>query len=236
MRTLGRSDKPSAFDVRLILLTSQLVATLMVLALVAGNVNKLIGFAVVWSVTFRWFSLRELLWYLGACTLFSIMDIMSVRQGVFGFSQPDLAGLPVWEFFMWGFLVLHILRMLNGPVPKSNLRLVLPLTIVFALPFSTIADPTLLLAGSGGALALALFFFHERWDWIYVGYALVLGVMFEYVGVWSGQWVYPGNVPGGVPIWFMTMWGGIGLFTRRLVLPTMSGPPKKLDLNSGPSR
>jgi len=39
--------------------------------------------------------------------------------------------------------------------------------------------------------------------------------------VHSGQWGYPGNPPGGVPLWFITMWGGIGLFMRRLIVPIL---------------
>jgi hypothetical protein len=154
--------------------------------------------------------------------LFSVMDFMAVRHGVFQFLQPDIAGLPFWEFFMWGFVVLHVLRTLDGPAPANNLRLVLPLVMVFALPFATVTDPVLLLATSGAALALALGFFHDRWDWIYVAYAVFIGALFEYVGVWSGQWVYPGNPPGGVAFWFVTMWGGIGLFVRRLVVPFLA--------------
>ena len=69
------------------------------------------------------------------------------------------------------------------------------------------------------ALALALGFFHERQDLIYLGYMAVVGALVEYCGVWSGQWHYPGDSFGGVPLWFATMWGGIGLFTRRLILP-----------------
>ena len=58
-------------------------------------------------------------------------------------------------------------------------------------------------------------------DFAYVAYMVILGALIEYTGVWAGQWSYPENPPGGVPLWFITMWGGVGLFTRRLVLPLM---------------
>jgi hypothetical protein len=53
---------------------------------------------------------------------------------------------------------------------------------------------------------------------------VLLGAVVEYTGVNAGQWSYPGDVPGGVPLWFATMWGGIGLFFRRLILPLVELP------------
>ena len=31
----------------------------------------------------------------------------------------------------------------------------------------------------------------------------------------------PGDPPGGVPLWFITLWGGVGLFLWRLALPLL---------------
>lgn len=146
------------------------------------------------------------------------MDIMAVRQGVFRFSSPDYLGLPVWEFAMWGFYVLHTVRMLHGRAPAGALWKVLALALLFALPFVTLADQQALLLASAILFALALGFFHERSDLVYAGYMIAVGAVVEYLGVWSGQWSYPMNPPGGVPLWFVTMWGGVGLFTRRLLL------------------
>lgn len=223
MNPFTPSTSRTAASRRLLLPAAQLVATLLILAFPIGNVLKLGAFAVVWGVTFRRLSSREWLCFLGVCTLFSIMDILSVRQGVFRFSRADVAGLPIWEFSMWGFLVLHILRALNGPVPVRNLRLVLPLAALFALPFATLSDHPTLLISSGIVLTIALFFYHEQWDIRYVAYAVLLGAAFEYVGVWSGQWEYPSHPTGGVAFWFVSMWGGIGLFVRRLVVPLVRG-------------
>jgi len=208
-----------------------LALTLAVLAFVPGGWLKLLGLLLSWALTFGAVTIPELFAYLSVSALFSVMDIAAVRQGVFRFSSPDFLGLPVWEYFMWGFYVLHSLRMLNGPLPRGSLWLALALGILFAAPFVTLADPWMLLAASGAVLALALAFFRERTDWFYLGYMIAVGTAIEYTGVWSGQWGYPGNPPGGVPLWFVTMWGGVGLFTRRLVVPLlyrdsspMSGP------------
>jgi len=74
---------------------------------------------------------------------------------------------------------------------------------------------------TGIILAVALAAFHQRLDLAYAGYMILVGALVEYTGVWSGQWGYPGDPPGGVPLWFLTMWGGVGLFTRRLVVPLL---------------
>lgn len=204
-----------------VVLGLQLALTLAVLALVPGGWPKLFGLLLCWAVTFRALTKKELLAFLAVSMLFSVMDIMAVRQEAFRFSSPDYLGLPVWEIFMWGFYVLHALRMLGGSVPTGQRWLVVALAVLFAVPFVTLNDAWVLLAASGGALALALVFFHDPGDWVYVGYMIMVGAFVEYTGVWSNLWGYPGSVPGGVPPWFVTMWGGVGLFTRRLLVPLL---------------
>jgi hypothetical protein len=207
-----------------ILAAVQLGIALLILALPIANALKLIAFAILWGTTFRRLSPRELLCFAGVSALFSIMDVMAVRQGAFRFLHPDIGGLPLWEFFIWGFYVLHVVRALDGPAPPHRWRFALPLAILFALPFATVSDSTILLVSSAAALIVALAFFHERPDLVYTGYTVLLGAAFEYVGVWCGQWEYASRPPGGVDFWFIPMWAGIGLFTRRLLLPWVYEP------------
>jgi len=199
----------------------QLPLTLAVLAFVPGNGAKLAVLLVLWALTLLPATRPELLLYVVASALFAVMNVGALRQDVFFFRHPDFLGMPVWEFFMWGFYVLHLLRMVDGPAPGGSIRLALALAVLFAVPFSTIADPQMLLLATAIILAVALAFFHERLDLAYAGYMILVGALVEYTGVWSGQWGYPGDPPGGVPFWFVTMWGGVGLFTRRLVLPLL---------------
>lgn len=199
----------------------QLALTLALLAFVPGGWVKLLGLLLCWALTFGSVTRLELAIFLSVAALFSLMDIMAVRQGVFRFSSPDYLGLPVWEFLMWGFYVFHCHRMLGGPSPSASRAVVAALAVLFAVPFMIFADPWALLAGSGAALALSLAFFHERGDFAYLGYMIFVGALVEYVGVWSGQWSYPGDPVGGVPLWFISMWGGVGLFARRLVVPLL---------------
>jgi hypothetical protein len=200
---------------------AQLFGTLLVLAAVPGNALKLAGFAVIWATTFRRLTRAELVLFVLVCALFTGMNAGALQQGVFFFNHPDLLGMPVWEFFIWGFYVLHLIRMVDGPAPEGKLWLPLALAVAFAIPFSTIADAQMLLLATAIILGVALAFFHERLDLAYAGYMILVGALIEYTGVWSGQWGYPGDPPGGVPLWFVTMWGGVGLFTRRLVLPIL---------------
>jgi hypothetical protein len=122
---------------------------------------------------------------------------------------------------MWGFYVLHIRRMVSGPAPVGQHEAAWLWAGSFALCFAVISDPQILLITTAAILLAGVWFFHDRWDLAYLAYAAALGTLIEYAGVWSGQWHYPAAPVGGVPPWFLTMWAGIGLFLRRLVLPAM---------------
>jgi len=213
-------------------LALQLLATLAILAWVPGNTVKLVALLALWTATFWRPTRPELVLYLAVCALFTIMNLGALRQGVFVFRRPDLLGMPIYEFFMWGFYVLHLIRMVGGPAPKGRVWLALALAVAFAIPFSTISDPQMLLLATALVLGVCLTFFHERLDLAYAGYMIIVGALIEYTGVWSGEWGYPGDPPGGVPLWFVTMWGGVGLFTRRLVLPIL----RRYDGQTQPAR
>jgi hypothetical protein len=182
----------------------------------------------LWLLTFDAFTRGEWMLYIVACFFFTLMNALSLRQGIFAFTAPDLLAMPVYEFFMWGFYLMHVKRAVAGavpvpvpvPVPWEN-WVVWILALLYAAAFSAIADPNTLLQVTAVLLLVAIAVFHERLDLAYTGYMVLLGAAFEYTGVHSGQWVYPGNPPGGVPLWFITLWGGVGLFLRRLVLPLL---------------
>lgn len=200
-------------------LLAQLALTVLALALPWANAVKLIVLLVIWSLTFWPISRREFILFGAMCILFTAMNAGALAQGVFRFSQPDLLGMPVWEFFMWGFYVLHLLRVVRGPMPDERLRLSLVLVVLFAIPFAAVSSATVLFSATAIVLSISFFFFHDRYDFFYAGYMLFVGALVEYTGVWSGQWSYPDAPPGGVPIWFVPMWAGVGLFTRRVAIP-----------------
>lgn len=197
----------------------QLAATAAALGWVPGNAAKLAVMLAVWAVGFGRISGTELLAMGGVNLLFAAMDWGALAKGVFRFEHPDLLGLPAYEYLMWGFYTLHALRLLGGAPPRDRRVLALAVSAIFTVPFLTIADPTMLSITAGLALAAALAVFHEKLDFAFTGYMIAVGALIEYVGTGTGQWSYPGAPYGGVPIWSAAMWGGVGLFTRRLLQP-----------------
>ncbi|HYF49926.1 MAG TPA: hypothetical protein VEJ63_10995 [Planctomycetota bacterium] len=203
------------------LLLIQLAGTLTLLASDAPNILKAAIFPCWWLLTFGLdISKAELLFYGAICSVFTVMDILTVQQGIFTFNQPDVAGLPLYEPLMWGFYVLHTLRMVNASTPVFSWAALL-LLIPFAAAFPSVSDPGMLLTVSGGILATGLLMFREREDLSCVLYMMLLGAAVEFTGVRSGQWQYPNAGSAGVPLWFLTLWGGVGFFARRLGLPAL---------------
>jgi hypothetical protein len=198
---------------------AQLGATIAVLGWVPGNLTKPVLMGLIWLIGFGRVAAAE--WALMAAVnlLFVVMNLAALKRGIFAFDHPDLLGMPVYEFLMWGFYVLHAIRLIDGAPPRGRAIIALTAAVVFAATFATIAAPVLLLLVSGAVLTVAVALFHERMDLAYAGYMAALGAVVEHVGVSTGQWHYPGQPCGGVPLWFLTMWAGVGLFTRRLVVP-----------------
>lgn len=199
----------------------QLLGSLAILLWIPTNIGKAVCLLLWWLVTFHKLSRLEIGLYVIACGFFSFMNIMSLRQGIFSFSHPDLLGMPYFEFFMWGFYLLHTLRMLQGPAATDKRGAAWVLAICFALAFGTLSDQQLLLIVTALLLAAGLIAFHSKYDLAYTGYMVALGAAIEYTGVLSGQWSYPGTPTTGVPLWFITLWGGVGLLLYRLVLPLL---------------
>lgn len=201
---------------------AQLGGTVLILALVPGSAPKTLAFLAWWALTFGRFTAWEAILFAFSCVFFTTMDIVAVRNGAFAFTEPDFLGLPVWEIFLWGFYVVHGLRVLGHEVPDQRLLLPLTLAGLFCAAFATIQEHWALLAASGGLLLAALITFHDRADIRSVAYFILMGAIVEYTGVLSGQWSYPAPPPGGVALWFVTLWGGVGLFLRRLALPLIA--------------
>ncbi len=195
---------------------------MIVLGWVPGNGFKLAVMVVIWVIGFGRISLTELATASLVNLLFVGMDEGALRQGIFQFRHPDAVGLPLYEFFMWGFYILHAVRFLDGPQANPH-RILRPLglAVVLALCCSVITDPVVLAAAAGAVLAASLVVFHEPMDFAFTVYMAAVGALVEYVGVGTGQWSYPRAPAGGVPLWSFAMWGGIGLFSRQLLAPVL---------------
>lgn len=199
----------------------QALLTLGILAWDGNNLVKAGMLLALWLVTFGRLAAFEIGLFVIACVFFSIMNTLSLAQGIFAFTYPDLLGMPWWEFFMWGFYLLHTMRMIRGESPTRVEPAVIFVAIGYILAFSLIPDQNLLLAVTATLLIIGLMRFHERLDLAYTGYMVLLGAVIEYTGVLSGQWGYPEGPDTLVPIWFVTLWGGVGFLLRRLVLPIL---------------
>jgi hypothetical protein len=219
MRQMHKDFPLGAKTLQRPILVAQLLLTAAILAWVPGNAAKLAGMLLVWAAGFGRLTRAELIVMIGTNAIFVPMDIATLHRGAFRFTAPDLLGLPYYEFLTWGFYVLNTIRFWGQEPPQAGSKtLAVGLAVLFALPFALIQDYRLLFLASGIVLAIGLVFFHERRDIAFVGYMIAMGALMEYAGVWSGQWHYDGPTLGGVPLWFATMWGGVGLFTHRLGL------------------
>jgi hypothetical protein len=205
----------------------QISLTLSILASPLSNLTKTILFLVVWLLTFWPLKPAEIIYFFCMNLFFSVMDIQTLQKGGFQFARPDFLGMPLWEFFMWGFYLLATVRLVGNQPPTHTHQkrfLLWAFAIAFGLSFSMISDSTLLFLTTGAILALCLCVFCEKADYQYTAAMIILGTLVEYIGVWSGNWMYPDRPPGGVPLWFITMWGGVGFFARRITLSMMNVP------------
>jgi hypothetical protein len=204
----------------------QVLGTLLILGWLPTNFGKLAALLLLWALTFRNLSGREWAMIAILCLFFSINDMIVVSQGHFRFNHPDWKGLPVWEFFMWGFYFLHTYRFLRGPVPAAPRTSTWILLLLFGASFSVIANPNWLFLVAGALLAVTLWLQADRQSWRYAGYMACLGTAVELLGVHTGLWAYPGHPWAGVPLWFLPMWAGVGVFSRSVFLPWVEAKQK----------
>jgi hypothetical protein len=222
-RRLAGLIEPNGFRLRLL---CQVLATIATLGWVPGNAAKLATMVVIWGLGFGRVRVAELAAMAAINLLFVVMNQAALKQGIFVFDHPDFLGMPAYEFLTWGFYTLHTARFLNGAPPEGRWIIVLLATGAFAAPFGTIADPDILFFVSALMLIVCFFLYHEPMDLAYAGYLALVGQLVEHVGEATGQWHYPGQPWGGVPMWLLTLWAGFGLFTRRLILPLVRQPTR----------
>jgi len=207
-------------------LLCQVLATIATLGWIPGNAAKLFTMVIIWVVGFGRIRAAELAAMGLVNLIFVLMNQAALKRGTFVFDHPDFLGLPAYEFLTWGFYTLHAIRFLNGNPPQGRWIIVVIATEAFAVPFGTIADANFLFLASATLLASLFVMYHEPMDLAYAGYLAVVGQLVEHVGQSTGQWHYPGQPWGGVPLWLLTLWAGFGLLTRRLILPLLSQPKR----------
>ncbi|MCK6472023.1 MAG: hypothetical protein L6R28_09785 [Planctomycetes bacterium] len=202
----------------------QLGGTLLILLSVPNTVCAAVLLLGWWGLTFERLRRAELVFF--ACTnlFFFCMNAAALKNGVFAFAQGDVLGIPCWELFMWGFYVVHALRTVGGPVPRRFDARAWAVAAGFVAAFAVVRDQQVLFAVTTALLTAGLLLFHQKHDLLFVAYLVGLGALIEYGGVIRGLWHYPDAPAGGVPPWFVGMWGGVGLLLRRLCLPLLNAP------------
>ena len=199
------------------LLIFQLLLTLLILAFVPNNLLKLVLLLPVWWMAFGGLSRREWIVYFLVNVLFVGNDIGAIQNHFFQFTDPDVWGLPYWEFFMWGFYLLHLYRMFPPKVPKTlDLKLIV-LALAFSQSFALIPDRNWLLLVTSGILLTTFYFYHEAEDFLYCFYLMLMGTAVETVGIFFHLWSYPETGYNAALVQFVVMWGAIGLYFRHIL-------------------
>jgi hypothetical protein len=91
-----------------LVLLLQLLATAAALGWVPDNRAKLAVMLVIWAAGFQRAGLAEIIMMGFVNLLFVGMNTAALARGIFRFDHPDLLGMPIYEFAMWGFYTLHI--------------------------------------------------------------------------------------------------------------------------------
>ncbi len=216
----------------------QALASFGVLAFIPGGLLKLVALIFLWTLTFRPFpSSSEIALFLVVSAVFTVMNALALSGGIFRFSHPDVLGMPFYELVMWGFYLLHTKRMIASPRSRRGLWGAIAYTLVFATPYTLALEQHSLLLVTMVVFVFGLVVFHERRDLASAGYMVALGTAIEYIGVISGEWSYPGSPLGRVPLWYIPMWGGVGLVLSCLLVPSLERLwPKTVGSQKGQER
>jgi hypothetical protein len=198
----------------------ELTLTLLIMAVVTTALLKVVLLAICWALCWRRLSREEIVLFCAGSAIFTGMDVITVRSGTFQFQNPDLAGLPFYEFMMWGFYLVHGRRLVAGTAPQQGLSAAMALAVAISACFTLFTSELALSIGTGALLLLGLVRFHQKLDIAYAAYFVFLGAVVEAIGVGGGEWWYPqGGIFAGVPFWFIPMWGSVGLLLWRAAVP-----------------
>lgn len=163
------------------------------------------------------FTKEEVYLFIGVNLFFTFMNYMSIVNGIFAFTQPDLIGLPWYEFFMWGIYFIHLKRVteifFSAEFKAYQVSLVdfvcVGLVIVV---FSVCKDKS---SVTIFPLIINIFYlFAKKSKFITSNYFyfLAIGGILELVGTNGGQWVYPHPDFFGVPFWYVNVFGSFAIY------------------------
>ena len=163
------------------------------------------------------FTKEEMYLFIGVNLFFTFMNYMSIINGIFAFTQPDLIGLPWYEFFMWGIYVIHLKR-ITEIFFKDEFKAYQTSLVDFVcvglviVVFSLCKDKS---SVTIFPLIINIFYlFAKKSKFITCSYFyfIAIGGILELVGTNGGQWTYPQPDFYGVPFWYVNVFGSFAIY------------------------
>lgn len=175
---------------------------------------------VLWAVLLLPRSLKEWLALAFVNVTFVVMDILVQQKGFFHFTEPNLWGLPYWEFFAWGYFAIMCLRFF--PSAHGVAWRALPPALLFAASFALLPSQQLLTYSTYAMLAVMVAVLGRQTAPVML-FAITYGLGIETVGVATGKWAYSEpNAILGIPLWGISMWAGTAVIITFVLNPILS--------------
>lgn len=148
---------------------------------------------------------------------FTFMNYMSIVNGIFSFTTPDLIHLPWYEFIMWGVYVLHLKRVVDiffktefVEYKIRNLDCICVVLVVII--FSMCKEKYLVTILPLLVNMVYLNFKKSKMLTSMYFYFILIGGILELAGTNGGQWSYPQPDFYGVPFWYVNVFGSFAIY------------------------
>ena len=181
------------------------------------NAIKLLVVLATFYVVFGKLTKEEVYLFIGVNLFFTFMNYMSIVNGIFAFTSPNLIGLPWYEFCMWGVYVMHLKRVTEIFFYKEfvcyQVNIVDFVCVgLVVLVFSACKDKS---AVTIFPLIINMFYLYQKKSKLLVSnylYFIVIGGILELAGTNGGQWSYPKPDFYGVPFWYVNVFGSFAIY------------------------
>ncbi|MCA9460081.1 MAG: hypothetical protein KC550_06040, partial [Nanoarchaeota archaeon] len=134
----------------------------------------------LWFIGFYPIKKEEYILFFSISIFFSIMDLVTLSQGIFEFKNKDFILMPYFEIFLWGFYFLFVKRFVDDfEFKKKSFKIPTIYFFIFMVLLAGIKIPIYLLILVGILFFSSIYFFHEKIDIMYIITFLILGIIIE---------------------------------------------------------
>jgi uncharacterized membrane protein YoaT (DUF817 family) len=153
-----------------------------------------------------------------------LVELAATACGLWTYSSPSVAGLPLWVLPMWWIYPQAVTRVVaamagRGPIPASmRFSVGLIFIVVSLLCALGMVWPTVAFVGTLILLGTFLRRHHTPVDVITLVVCGVIGPGAEWLPVSMGAWRYPDGPLFGLPVWLPTGYGVFGAALIHLAL------------------